>query len=570
VAAALPILVAACAPAQPSARQGEESPSSPPQTKSITIGLSTTLDVFGVATGPSPVGGRELLDEIHSNGLVTSEAQSRKPTGQLAERVPSLDDRSVELLPDGRMRVTFHLRPGVTWHDGTPLTARDLAFSYRIQADPGLPLWKLAGVNEIEAAEAPDDLSFVAIYRRPYYRATVLGMRMFWPVPPHVLGEPYERYLASGSPEEITNHPYWAAEYIHLGPFRITQFKHGEEIVMEAHDRYVLGRPKVDVIRVRIFTDQDALLASVFAGAIDIVPEYALSAERGQQAKGRWEATGEGTVHVVESNPWFVAAQFRPHLLREPAMLDPRARAGFYHALDRETLSESLNGGNRQLAAWSILARSDELYEAARDGLRRYGYDAARARAVLGEAGWAAGPDGALRHLSDGRRLRTDLTAPPGQERVMSAVAAYWREAGIEVEETAMPPTVIRNNELRSQYPGWEWRGAGTGHGILGVFESPAAGPATRWFGNRPGYENPRMQKLIDTLYASPAERDQLQAMRAISELAAEELPMLMIYHGADHLGVRRGVKALDDLKGGMGVAPYGGYGRNSHLWDVQ
>ena len=101
----------------------------------------------------------------------------------------------VEVLTDGRMRVKLHLRRGVAWHDGTPFTARDLVFSDRIGVDPGLPLWRLDGVKEMESTEASDDLTFVVTYHRPYYRGTVLGMRAFWPVAAHILGGPYERYL---------------------------------------------------------------------------------------------------------------------------------------------------------------------------------------------------------------------------------------------------------------------------------------------------------------------------------------------------------------------------------------
>jgi hypothetical protein len=58
--------------------------------------------------------------------------------------------------------------------------------------------------------------------------------------------------------------------------------------------------------------------------------------------------------------------------------------------------------------------------------------------------------------------------------------------------------------------------------------------------------------------------------MRAVSELAAVDLPLLMLYHGAFFLGARRSVRALDDVAGGMGANPlYGGYARNSHLWDL-
>jgi hypothetical protein len=141
---------------------------------------------------------------------------------------------------------------------------------------------------------------------------------------------------------------------------------------------------------------------------------------------------------------------------------------------------------------------------------------------------------------------------------MMSAVASYWRQIGIQVEETPMPPAFLRNGELRAQYPGWDGRAAVGGHGILDVFEQPPAGPATRWLGNRSGYDNPQAQELIDRLRTSLGEREQLHAMGAISEMVAAELPMLMLYHGAHYLGVRRGVKALDDLAGGQGTPTCG------------
>jgi len=139
------------------------------------------------------------------------------------------------------------------------------------------------------------------------------------------------------------------------------------------------------------------------------------------------------------------------------------------------------------------------------------------------------------------------------------------------MDESPMTAAAVRSIEMRSKFPGWQLRGAGTGHGILGVFEAPAAGPANHWVGaNWGGYENPRMQELIERLRTSPAERQQADAMNAISEFAAAELPLLMLYHDAFFLGARQGVKALDDVAGGQGANPlYGGYGRNAHLWDV-
>lgn len=563
------MLLACVGPAAP--LQPREQPQQPARaTKTLTIGLTTTLDAFGVGGRITPVGGWGFMDELHSVGLITSDVQSRRPIGRLAARVPSVDDGTVTVLADGRMRVAFTLRPGVTWHDGVPFTAHDLAFSHRIQADPGVPLWRLEPVKEMESVEAADDLLLVITYRQPYYRGANLGLLGFWPLPRHLLGPAYDRYLTSGSPDEVVSLAYWNTEYVHLGPFRVTHFDPGEGVAFEAHEGYFLGRPRLDAIRARIFRDQDTLFSNLLAGAVDVVPDLALTAERGAHLRERWESSGQGTVHITEGAPYMLTPQFRPHLQREPANLDPAVRSALYHALDRETLSEVLNGGVRDLAAWSILARGDELYGATRDTLRRYAYDPERARAILRQGGWALGSDAVQQHESDGRRYRTSITATPGREREIAVFAAYWRQIGIEVEETPMTPVTVRDREARSQFPGWEATGAATGHGMLDVISLPAAGPANRWVGNRPGYEDARAQRLIDALRGSPTEREQAEAMRAISEFVASELPLMMLYHLADYLGVRQGAKALDDLAGSQGGNPlYGGYARNAHFWDV-
>jgi peptide/nickel transport system substrate-binding protein len=512
-----------------------------------------------------------MLDEMHSNALITSEVHTRRPIGRLADRVPSLEDGSVALLPDGRMRVTYNLRKEVSWHDGQPFTAQDLVFSQRIQSDTNVPLWRVEGAKEMEASEAPDDSTFMVTFGRPYYRGATLGLLGFWPVPRHILGPLYERYLATGVADDIVNSPYWSAEYVHLGPFRVAQYDPAEGFTFEAHDRFFLGRPKIDVVRARVFTDQGTLFSNLLAGTVDMVPDLALIAERGAQLKEQWEGSGAGVVHIRGGAPYVLTPQFRAAFQREAANLDLSVRAALYHALDREAISEAVNGGQRDLAAWSILARTDELYEPTRDTLRRYAYSTDRARALLRDAGWTPGPDGVLRHASDGRRYQTQMTATPGREREMALLASFWRQVGVEVEEIPMTPVLVRDRERRAQFPGWEATGAGAGHSILDVFGPPAANAPNRWVGNRPGYEDPRAQPLIDALRGSPTQQAHAQAMRSISEYVAAELPILMLYHLADYLGVRRGVTALDDLAGGQGANPiYGSYSRNAHLWDVQ
>src|SRR6266542_5398295 len=116
-----------------SAGQDGQANQSEARSASKTIVITTLNQVvgFGPMSGPSPAGGWGPVAEIHSNGLFTTEPTTRRVVGMLAERVPSLDDGTISLLDDGRMRVTYSLRSGVTWHDGAPLSAQDFAFSVK-------------------------------------------------------------------------------------------------------------------------------------------------------------------------------------------------------------------------------------------------------------------------------------------------------------------------------------------------------------------------------------------------------------------------------------------------------
>ncbi|MPZ13682.1 MAG: hypothetical protein GEU73_04545 [Chloroflexi bacterium] len=565
------VLIACGAPAPSGpggARQGTEQPG---RTKAVTIGITSAVEAMAIMGGTTTVGGWVSVSEVHSNGLVTSEVSSRNLVGRLATRVPSLDDGTISLLPDGRMRVAFPLRTDVTWHDGAPFTAQDLAFSYRVNSDSGLPNPHPTAIRQMESAEATDDHTFVVYYKGPYYQGASLGIRAFWPLPRHLLEEPYERYLATDNAEEIINLPYWTSEYVHLGPFRLTAFDPAGEIVFEAYERYFLGRPRMDTVRVRIFSDEQTLFTNLLTGDVDLLMESTIHPELGFQLTDRWGASGEGAVYLKNIGQRFLGSQWRPAYQMEPANLDPRVRAALYHALDRETLSEGLQSGRRELAAAELLTPGSVFYEETKGAFRAYPYDPERAKAILREVGWTPGPDGVLRNNADGRPFRNAITATAGRnEQQISAFADYWRQIGIEVEEHVVPPAFVRDRAYRAQYPGWEASSAAGGDGILRRFEAPAASAENRWVGNRDGYENPRMQQLLNAYRTSIAEGDQMQAMKAIHDFAAVELPILVLFSTADHIAVRKGVNALGDHQGGEGGgAPYGTYSRNAHLWDL-
>src|SRR5262249_42068578 len=162
--------------------------------------------------------------------------------GRLAERVPSLDDGTISLLPDGRMRVEFALRKGITWQDGVPFTAQDMVFSFQIGGPDGLPTSTNDAARVMAAVEAPDPLTVVIDYNQAYVPGASLGPIMFWPLPEHLLADAYARYATSKNANDLLQDPYWTSGYVNVGAFRLTQFDPGAGLDFQAYDGYYLGR----------------------------------------------------------------------------------------------------------------------------------------------------------------------------------------------------------------------------------------------------------------------------------------------------------------------------------------
>jgi peptide/nickel transport system substrate-binding protein len=579
---ALVVIVTACtapapAPGGNSPAGGQApAPAASRGPKTITIGVTAPVQAMGVFGNQTTAGGWYSTAEVHSDGLITSEAQTRNPMGRLAEKVPTLDDGSITLLPDGKMRVTYKLRTGITWQDGVPFTARDIAFTYRFNSDKGLPMPAISGqqrtvLERIESVEAPDDTTAVFTFKGPFYRAGNLGVRAFWLEPEHILGAPYAKYLESKNPDDVANLPYWTSEYIHLGPFRLTSFDPNTGMAFQAYDRYFLGKPKVDTVRIQTFTDFTTLFSNLLAGSVDLFPDIALSVELGYQLKDRWESSGDGKVYAKQGNTWFMAHQVRPSMQMEPAALDVNVRAAIYHALDRDTLAEGLLSGHRELAAYSLLPPSDVLYDATKDALRKYAYDPSRAKALLEEAGWTQGSDGIFHNNRDGRPFHTALWVVPPNDRDVSAASDMMRRIGLQVDELVVPAAQVRNSEYRASYPGFELSAQGNNDAILGRLLGPAASAQTGWAGNRGGYEDPRAQELVSRYQAALTLQDQFQGIKAVSDFLVAELPIMPLYYVPEHMGVRKGVQAFDDIAGGEEAAQYfGTFTRNAYMWDVQ
>lgn len=558
-------LFTACAPVTPASRGAPASvaddPSGPP--KSLVIGILVSIKGYGPWEFSSTGGGGASVAEIHTVGLV-SEDQNGRLQPRLAAKLPSIDDGTIAVLPDGRMRTTWQLRPGVTWHDGTPLTAHDLAFSADLNRHPEFVTSLNPGILRAETAEARDASTLVITWKTTFHRALHLGHRDFWPYPRHLLEEAFEddkqRFLAL---------KYFTTEYVHLGPFRLVDYGLGEQQVFERYDGYYLGRPKIHTVTIRTISNVQALVAGFKAGSIDIVAEKTLPGDLAAELRDEWESSAEGVLLSRQDNWLYGAIQFGRQWARpEELSQDVRIRRALYQAIDRVAIREVMLPGFPDTNGDTFMPRGDP--RAATVGLpfARYRYDPAASAQELAQAGWRKGPDGRLVN-HEGRQVQIEIIAANDTwTKEVALIADSWRQLGIDATEVIPSRAVARDDERMASYPGVILRARSSAESVFAAFDSRLqALPHNRYAGANMGrYANPELDHLIDTLYGTIDERQQALLLKDMGEIIAADLPAMPIYFRTTFAVVRKGVHALTDDY--ASTRDTGVMARHAHLWD--
>jgi len=561
------VLVGCTSAPAPSARgRTSDAPQAPraEQRKTLTIAAANTVLGFGFQSAGTTGGGARSLIELHSNGLATTDAKGIV-IPRLAERMPSFDDNTMTILPDGRLQVTWKLRPNVKWHDGAPFTADDIVLGWKMATSPGVPVLGTTSIRQVSVVEAPDPQTAVITWKTTYYQALGIGLIDLWPAPRHLVGESFDH----GDIEAFLNLPYWTTEYVHVGPFRLMDFGFGENLTFQRFDDYFLGRPKIDTIVVKIIPDANTLISNVLAGAVDIATEQAVPTDLMVRLRDQWKDSGEGTIVQREGNWFFVNIQFHPEWSKSPRVgQDVRLRRGLIYGIDREAMRDAAVPGFADTEGDTFMPKSDQRAALVGKPFAGYRFDPTRAAQELADGGWKRDANGRLRNEA-GEQPQVPIRATTPSSKDMSAVAQSWRELGIEVAEEVVPGALVSVREYRAMFPGTEVTAQNNGDAIFTRFDGRLRPTPPNFSGNQGGwYANPELDALIDKLSATLDMREQGLVLKEMGELVAADLPMLPLYFSVNLAAVRKGIRALHDDFAGAYLAGPGIITRNAYLWD--
>jgi peptide/nickel transport system substrate-binding protein len=274
------------------------------------------------------------------------------------------------------LKWTYKLREGLTWSDGEPLTAEDIAYTVNRSRDEEW-LNHSATVANL-TAEAPDAQTVVITSKVPDPKLPTMDVYI---VPKHV----YEKIPA----DEITRYP--ARDGVGSGPFTLVEWKKGQFWRMAANPGYWGGQPEIDEIVFRVFRNADAMVAALKSGELDAahnVPAAQFSALETEEGIVAVQGEQGGFDYLVLNSyagkpPRNADAFDEPH----PALLDLRFRQAIAHAIDKETIvARALSGIGRPGTTMSPSASPEWIPELTAE--ETYDFDLDKANQMLDDAGY--------------------------------------------------------------------------------------------------------------------------------------------------------------------------------------
>ncbi|MDP3722412.1 MAG: peptide-binding protein [Candidatus Omnitrophota bacterium] len=391
------------------------------------------------------------------------------------ERLEIVGDlaQSWTVSPDG-LTLTFVLRPNVRWHDGAPVTAHDVRFTYEKLIDPNVLTPYSSSYELVDAVEVLDERTVCIRYREPF--APALESWMMGIMPKHLL----ER-------EELNTTRYLRAP-LGSGPYRFLRWKTGELIELAANPDYFEHRPHIDRYLYRVIPDQATLFWELLAGHVDLAGLSPLQYRRQTD-------TPYLQAHYRKFRYPSFGFVYLGYNLADARFADVRVRRAFDLAIDKQAILDGVLFGLGKVATGPYPQES-WAYDPSVQPARR---DVEAAGALLAEAGWIDHDgDGWLDR--EGQPFRFTVLTNQGNDvrrQVAELAQRQLRELGVEmkiriIEWSAFVHEFIDKRRFEAVLLGWS---LSRDPDLYDLFHSSKTQEGEY---NFVGYANPEVDRLLE------------------------------------------------------------------------
>jgi len=554
------LALAACIPGRQEA-SGASAPQSPAPSRTLSIGIRVEPESLSFKGAHQ---GQTTLTTVRSlfNANLALIDDSGTPRPFLAEALPQLNSETWRVLPDGRMETIYRLRPGVAWHDATPLTANDFVFAWRVYTHPALGQATSTPQGLMEEVVAQDERTVLIRWSRTFPDAGMLN-NDFPPQPMHLLQAALDQGM-----DPFASSPYWSREYVGLGPYRLTRWEPGAFIEGEANPSYLFGRPKIDRVRVTFIGDANVAVTTILADDVHMLADVAVRSAELPFLKRDWLPRGAGHVLVTPLIYRSAHFQLRAALANPSVLLDLRVRRALAHAIDKQALNDVIYDG-AGIMTDGIVPPQMWYFGLVDRAITRYPNDPRRTEQLMAEVGYSRGPDGVFTHPTQGRfqaELRTN--ASPQFETEMHVTADTWRRAGFDFSEAITAAAQVQDAQFRASFSGAYIFGSPVDFGeapLRNYHSRNIPREENRWLGsNRGAWMNEEWDRIAPG-YDTTLDRDQrAQIAVQLAKIYSDEVPSIPISFDPDVIAY------VSALRGPRVAPPGGAVAWNIHEWELR
>lgn len=321
---------------------------------------------------------------------------------------------------------TLYLRDGVTWQDGEAFTANDVKFTYELHMNPDSGSSYTSDISsKIKSIEVIDDLTVQFTLNQPLVDF-LADLGVYNIVAAHVWADtPAANVKADGG---ATGQD--ATRVVGTGPFMFKEWISGDHATAVRYDDYWNGAAALDEYIYKVVPDQAAGAQQLKTGEIDFF--------QGLPPSSTNEFQGTDVDVVAADRLSFTFFGYNLDPARASVFQDVNVRQALIYALDREAMVDEIQYGFAQVAIGTMPPLS---WAYNPDGIDlKYPYDVDKAKSLLDESGWVAGPDGV--RAKDGKKLEFTMYTNAGnnvREQYLVAAQEYWNEIGVKMTPQLEP-----------------------------------------------------------------------------------------------------------------------------------
>jgi peptide/nickel transport system substrate-binding protein len=418
---------------------------------------------------------------------------------------------------------TYHLRPGLRWSDGVPLTAHDVVWTMdflkrRVQS---------SAVEAVKTWSAPDDTTVVA---RLKHRSVEMQSLWIYILPEHV-------WKAADTKQWDQFVP--PLPLVGSGPYTVTKWNANGTTVMERNPYFRGPKTGPERVLMTYYGDANGAVTDLEQNRLDVMPSDTLD---GPDVKRLERTSGVHVYHSPAIGLEYWVFDLAPRVtgrVHKSVVQSQAIRTALAWAIDRSKLVQaSLLGygapGNTQLSR----NYGDFTLDLSKDPTLGYHYSPSRARTILDAAGWRVGPGGIRRR--NGVRASFELAygGDSSEKRAVTLIRAWARAVGIDIDARVYAYDKLTNLEFNTENDKlkpdfdtelWSIGGDPTPEFLLSLFTKAQLGV---W--NDSGFVDERYERLFreETQAANPVTR--VNEIHQLQRIATARLPYIELYEPDD------------------------------------